>query len=231
MEGWPKENVWLQLPKDVWKMIVLRSLWGVPSIYYIGWYDFPSISRLRTVCRFFASLLDPRFCLKIIFSNPRTNASPFYCGVCTLSSEVRSDGICQFHLEKRNPYFRKERSKFSKSYKWAYRVNHKTFSPVGFSKLQLAKPRANVTQTQQRNVISVTEQNVFNRHGRKLDGNSDKKNVIKYDPIKGRSHPNKRKPKFWKCNEKIRIEYESDDTEDIDEEIEYFNYSDFCYWF
>lgn len=150
---------WLQIPKDVWKHIIMYSL-DTSLFDIIGWCDFYTIMHLRLTCRFFAALLQPDFCLRIIFSNPRADLYPYYCDKCIY---YLGDPLsCDYHFWPRNPYYG-QKVEMAKN-------NFRQFRWKVCDVPEIAKPAAATTKVKKRQptVAQGLEQQVFNRRGLKL---------------------------------------------------------------
>ncbi len=197
-------NVWLLIPKDVWRCIIIFAL-DDRCKTKIGYFDYDTLWKLRIVCHFFANLIDPLFCLKIIYMNPNADKCRLTCAKCS------HDEMCQkkywmYHKNK-NPYFNKENEYKRKKWKW---VENPEFGKIERKKrvnmfsgiIKHASKKINVKYP-----IEVREQNVFfTRHTRKLATNAFSRNFSckKWKLTKNdrttpeRCTPNHKKTKFWK---------------------------------
>ncbi len=116
----PSQDGWLNLPKDVWRLICTMTLVSGT----IGYIDIQQIVRLRSSCRYFANLITPHFCLKVIFINPATNNFAYTCGLCTKDASYQTwrcgEKRCNKHHRTQNEYCGLGDKYHTKKYIWSH---------------------------------------------------------------------------------------------------------------
>ena len=212
-------NKWLQVPKDVWKLIVLASL-DPAFLMCIGWFDFPTIARLRRTCRYFARLLEPKFCLMIIYFNPAADDDAlFECPYCSAQQLFPPETCGVSHEALKNPYFNQRGTYLKKRWKWVQGKPCLTTFGVPLRRCEARRlvSSAPLTPLLPPLLPQVTETSVFNRRGNKLfakdvcrkphqvamTSGQRAKNLTepqfgKWYGCRPRPHGNRRRSKFWK---------------------------------
>ena len=204
---------WLQLPKDVWRLIIMTGVSKKPML--IGDFDFNFLRRLRVVCSYFARLIDPLFCQRIIYLNPNANSCKYTCVQCSNNAPcVDGRWYYKSHLQC-NPYFEGECTYKMRKWTWTHNPMFGELKPPGRPKRLWFRQTIAATKLPQRSKISaalpqIIEQNVFNRQGRKLavtlENLAKTKTIVR---IKTRSGSrdwepaipeNRKGTKFWKRN-------------------------------
>ncbi len=104
----PNIAPWLSLPKDLWSLILK---------------DFKTWRKMRVVCKYFANLIDPIFCMRIILNDGHVlNCGELFCLDCSL--------FCSIHFEN---IIRMERYNILKQ-SWRWTINDKLFNRRKFQK-------------------------------------------------------------------------------------------------
>ena len=118
----PYENKWLNLKKDIWSIIFEKCLSDdFDETTFVFYSETTNI--LRSTCKYFATLINPNFLLKIIYSCPSSNLHSFFkikkecedyfCDAYSLSpfrhcSGYRNIKIPNIYKDKKDVYLRKK---------------------------------------------------------------------------------------------------------------------------
>ena len=214
IEKWPKQDACLKIPKDVWRLIAAECIkqpnWiGLNTDYVIA---------LRSVCKYFAELITPHFCLRVIFMNPDANNFAFGCGVCTFNSRlIRTGGtyVCKKHWREQNEYCGYEDVYKYIKYKWIHNPKKFRFEPPLQRANIIRRPifRKTIPQTKQPPPLRYCTESYLTKRGtnnpQKIDADtyySKSRKARNRHPHRSncnvsRSVCNKKKDKFWKKKE------------------------------
>jgi hypothetical protein len=153
-------NRWLSLGRDLWKEIfILVSHDQRKDRSSVGKVNFLPLWRLRATCRLFSNLIDPKFCLKVLYENPFTNTCKFKCVDC--STGVCTKWFCDRFRRSNNlnPFYGGEDTYKTKRYYWVHNPEHGTLDRQRRNIVRCLEPSGpSTTQTHQRHQIEVVEQ-------------------------------------------------------------------------